>query len=180
MIPYATVSRISAIPLILVCLAWIEVGSSASPSKYANYGEIFRGVYLMAVPGETSVSFRTYDDVDLEQCARECALRTKCLSFNYERKNQTCELNDVTVSNTTSTRLVARIGFLYSEKKTWPHVSIVLTLHAHSHTISHSRANTLAHIHIHGQTRNLTIRGSCHELINFVDILGQLFADTYA
>jgi hypothetical protein len=119
---YVIAHRLLPLSLLVTCLAIIEGESSSGNSKYANYGILLRGMYLMAsVPGETAVSFRTYADVDVDQCARECVLRMKCRSFNYGRKGE-CELNDVTRDDTVSASLVARSGFVYSEKETWPQV----------------------------------------------------------
>jgi hypothetical protein len=119
---YCVASRLLTSVLIGICLAISEVESRSG----TNHGRVVRGMYLMAVPGGTGVSFRTYDHVEIEECAKECALRTKCLSFNYAWKVGACELNDFThnVNSdiTTSPRLVARSGFMYSEKDTWPKV----------------------------------------------------------
>jgi hypothetical protein len=128
---HAVVELLVAIAYMYILSVWPVVEGGTSASKYANYGRLVRGMYLMTVPGRTNVSFRTYDGVDLEQCGRECMLRTKCLSFNYGRKNSTCELNDVTADNSVSARLVVRKGFVYSEKATWP---VVCITHMREHT----------------------------------------------
>jgi hypothetical protein len=67
--------------------------------------------------------FRTITDIGLQQCVRECMLRSHCLSINYNSGQLFCELN--WASSTSSTDGVGeREGFKQTDVNTWPRVSI--------------------------------------------------------
>jgi hypothetical protein len=65
--------------------------------------------------------FRTIVAIGLQQCARECLLKRRCQSFNYQKDMLKCELNAVN-STTHPHKHIQLQGYSYSDKISWPKV----------------------------------------------------------
>ncbi|XP_071103329.1 A disintegrin and metalloproteinase with thrombospondin motifs 9-like [Haliotis cracherodii] len=64
-------------------------------------------------------TFLTLNNSGLLQCVKECKLRSRCQSFNFNLDAHQCELLDTTSSETFDSNLLTTAQYVYSDIKSW-------------------------------------------------------------
>ncbi|KAL5005676.1 hypothetical protein ScPMuIL_016834 [Solemya velum] len=97
--------------VLMVLIAGVGRGKGEACQRWrAPTGTLVRGVrldrFFVSIPGITMVG-----------CARQCFVRTSCRSFNYNLDSNTCELNSISLNDTSGT---ASEHYVYSDITGWP------------------------------------------------------------